>query len=119
MAVLCVDKSGFAKIGARVTVVTAFPPHPSPLPRGEGEPVTVFGRKPAAGLMNVPGGGSRHREGVFLLPEGEGQDEGESVALSSTGCLDGSTRTKLPPAHNIEELQTSGVLRASEGCLSI
>jgi hypothetical protein len=36
MAVLCVDKSGFAKIRARVTVVTAFPLTPA-LSLGERE----------------------------------------------------------------------------------
>jgi hypothetical protein len=46
---------------------------------------------------------------VFVLPEG-GQDEGESVALSSTGCLDGSTRTTLLPTQNVEEPITETTL---------
>ena len=72
----------------------------SPAPRREDKPQKAKQpdgppvSKLKMGLSDV--GGS-----VFAQPEG--QDEGEPVALSSPGCLDGSTRKTLLPTLNVEE----------------
>jgi hypothetical protein len=51
----------------------SVPPHPGPLPRGEGGTDPAQGEDPASRLVDAP-------ETVFPLPEGEGQGEGEGSA---------------------------------------
>ena len=83
--------------------MSSLSPSPQPSPSGRGRTGCRCWSQTHRWIVECTGSGDRHREGVFLLPEGEGQDEGESVALSSTGCLDGSTRTTPLPTLNVEE----------------
>ena len=66
-----------------------LPPHPGPLPGGEGESITAS--SPIPGTVSAPCV-SRFSNAAGLLsplPEGEGQGEGEHIARLSCGC--GST----------------------------
>lgn len=55
-------------------------PHPGPLPWGEGETVPALVVKPATGLEATALAYLETRW-LFLLPEREGQDEGEAVIV--------------------------------------
>ncbi|MBI4660267.1 MAG: hypothetical protein HY735_15625 [Verrucomicrobia bacterium] len=55
-----------------------LPPHPGPLPRGEGEPFAALRQAERARLVDAQAAG-------FPLSEGEGQGEGERNVRSPTG----------------------------------
>ena len=67
-----------------------LPPHPGPLPQGEGTPAPALGRNRRLGLSVL-----QERTTLLPLPEGEGRREGEQIqldpAVSYASCRSGLT----------------------------
>ncbi len=59
------------RLAVRFVICTPVSPHPGPLPWGEGETEPTLGRSQKYLICQGV-------QKLFLLPEGEGQDEGEN-----------------------------------------